>query len=141
MSTGTRKQKEKSGFTHHKESLWHRTPFYKGSESAPPFGLIHEREREREGCHVATLLRAAPEETGDSTTWRHEDPLMKQTHCSVQIGRVDQPWWEEVTGRLASPERYQELSPHVLQGGINPSGQNQGIRLKWEKSVCVCMKF
>lgn len=56
---GREYRRKNQGFTHHKESLWHHIPFYKGSESAPPFGLIHEREREREGCNVATLLRAS----------------------------------------------------------------------------------
>lgn len=67
-SFGRECRRKNQGFTHHEESLWHHIPLYKGSESAPPFGLIHERERKREGCDVATLLRASGEETGQQNS-------------------------------------------------------------------------
>lgn len=92
MSIWPRVEKEKSGFTHHKESLWHHIPFYKGSESAPPFGLIHERERKREGCNVATLLRVPWWGNRGQQNLIYEDSLIKQIYCSLHITHADQPW-------------------------------------------------
>ena len=135
MSTGPRQQKEKSGFTHHKGSLWHRTPFYKGSESAPPFGLIHEREREK----VVMLLRCLARHARNKG--QHHLTSWRLFHSTNQPG--DQPWWEGGTGRLASPEKVTRALPARAAGwksSLWSELRHTSTTRKTCVSVCMCVR-
>lgn len=117
-----RVEKEKSGFTHHKESLCHHIPFYKGSESAPPFGLIYERERKREVVMMLRCLERHGEETGQFLMLRGRSTKTKLLLSTNKPHRS--------AGICVSPDRNTKSSPSMFcSGGINHLGQNQGLTL------------
>lgn len=80
----------KSGFTHHKESLCHHTPSYKGSESAPPFGLIYKRERKREVVMLLRYLERHAEEHG-ATKPDAMKAFYVTVHCSPLVNHTIGP--------------------------------------------------